>query len=78
MDELVKEAYRALKDKRLQRVRMLFLVICPDKWRAKLLQAENSIGEEKIIYLPVAPRAGIPPIKTDYLREKYNIPILQL
>jgi hypothetical protein len=49
------------------------LVIIQDKWRAELLGEENSIPQNKFVYIPVSPaNTKIP--KSNYLRSRFNIP----
>jgi hypothetical protein len=74
MDELKKEGDRRLKRDEVVASRDAALIISQDVWRAELLCAENNISSQKIVFLPVAPRAiTSQTTRTTYLRDKYNI-----
>ena len=50
------------------------IVIIQDKGRTKILIEENLIDESKVAFLQVSPRNS-KPIKSDYLRRKFHIPL---
>jgi Glycosyl transferase 4-like domain len=49
------------------------IVVTQDPWRARLLAEENGLPLEKLHLMPVAPRGGELPPRTDYLRDRLRI-----
>ena len=73
-DELKKFSEVKEKQDEIRCSRQADIIVIQDERRAKLLINENSIDENKIVYLPVSPGYS-KPITSDYLRNKFQIPL---
>jgi hypothetical protein len=72
-DELGSNAHLLEKEQEVSASRDALLVIIQDTSRGNLLCQENGLSCDKIEFLPVAPRGGPIPKRTNYLRERFNI-----
>lgn len=72
-DELLSR--REIKEKECECIASQFadLVVIQDRWRARLLAAENGLSPEKFEYLPVSPAGSRSVRKSDYLRRRFNL-----
>ncbi len=72
-DELSRRA--EIEEKELECIASRFadLVVIQDKWRARLMAAENGLPGEKFEYLPVSPGGSQRVRKSDYLRCRFNL-----
>jgi glycosyltransferase involved in cell wall biosynthesis len=72
-DELRTGGLKQLKKEETVASRDALLVISQDPWRAQMLQDENKIPPNNFVFLPVAPRAGTEPKRTNYLKTHFKI-----
>ncbi|RLB83645.1 MAG: hypothetical protein DRH17_01880 [Deltaproteobacteria bacterium] len=73
-DELINDIEKKEKDIEVDASQHAQLIVIQDERRAELLGIENSIPNQKFVYLPVSPRSSKNLYKTDYLRNKFKIP----
>lgn len=74
MEELTSVQEQKNKEIELQACQKVALTIIQDPLRGRLLKEENRLADMEMFYLPVAPSNDPAVKKTDYLRDKFNIP----
>jgi len=74
-DDLLSTAERKEKEKEIVASRSAAKILIQDKKRAELLAKENGLYRDNFIYIPVAPSGECALKKTNYAREKFNIPL---
>lgn len=73
-DELVRSVEIEEKQREVVATRIADLVIVQDAYRGRMLGRENRLMRDKFAYLPVAPSGTLEREKSNYLRDRHNIP----
>jgi hypothetical protein len=72
-DELIKKGQLLEKQEEIIASRNALFIIIQDKTRGRLLSKENDISLDQMEFMPVAPRGNALPLRSNYLRQRFNI-----